>query len=286
MRIRPAVQADLDAMVLLAAAHQSRPERHIGYLGLDGSSIRADVLGVDRWVERTAVVLDSAGDLAGWLLGEKDDVMNRAWWWGPFMTDDAWHESGDELYLATAEVVDAAEQEMAPDDRNRRAAELATRNGFQDEMASAVLSYTGLAFGASGVTTQMAREHRRAVAGLHDRLFPGTHTTGEALVAADAVRLVVVENGRVVGYVAAEIHSDDSGYIDYLGVEPGVRRRGIGRQLVMEATDRLLGDGVSSVNLTVRENNAPARALYAALNFAHERLVRPYRKGFTLEEAT
>lgn len=273
-------------MLLLAAAHQSRPEGHIGYLGVDASSIRADVLGVERWVERTAVVLDSGGDLAGWLLGEKDDAMNRAWWWGPFMTDGAWNHAGDELYLAADEMVDAAEQEMAPDDRNRSAAELATRNGFRGEVASAVLSYTGLAFGASGGTTEMAREHHRAVAGLHDRLFPGTHTTGEALVVADALRLVVVENARVVGYVAAEIHSDDSGYIDYLGVEPGLQRRGIGRRLVMEATDRLLGEGVSSVNLTVRENNAPARALYASLNFTHERLVRPYRKGFTLDEAT
>lgn len=285
MRIRPAVQADLDAMLLLAAAHQSRPERHIGYLGLDASSIRADVLGVDRWIERTAVVVDSADDLAGWLLGEKDDAMNRAWWWGPFMTDDAWNHA-DELYLAAAAAVDAAEQEMAPDDRNRPAAELATRNGFRADVASAVLSYAGLAFGASGVTTDMAREHHHAVAGLHDRLFPGTHTTGEALVAADALRIVVIENARVVGYLAAEIHSDGTGYIDYVGVERGWQRRGIGRRLVMEATDRLLGSGVSTVNLTVRENNAPARALYASLGFTHERLVRPYRKGFTLDEAT
>lgn len=286
MRIRPAVHTDLDAMVLLAADHQTRPERHIGYLGLDASSIRADVYEVERWVERTAVVVDSGGGLAGWLLGEKDDDMDRAWWWGPFMTDDAWNHASDALYLTAGEMVDAAEEEMAPDDRNRPVAELATRNGLRGEVASAVLSYTGPPFGVSDRTTELVREHHDAVASLHDRLFPGTHTTGAALVAADALRLVVVENARVVGYVAAEIHSDDSGYIDYLGVEPGSQRRGIGRRLVMDATDRLLGEGVSSVNLTVRENNAPARALYASLNFTHERLVRPYRKGFTLEGAS
>lgn len=281
MLVRMARQSDLEAMVLLAAALQAEPDDHIGYLGLDGASIRTDVLGVERWVERTAVVVGVAGRLAGWLTGEKDQEMNRAWWWGPFLTDEAWEQVADELYAVVAEAVDAAEQEMAPDDRNRRVGWLARRNGFHSEEASAVLSYVGDGFaeaGASPLEDGLADE----VAALHDRLFPATHTPGAALVRSAGPRLVFVKDGAVAGYVAAEVHSDGTGYIDYLGVAPNARRQGVGRKLVMDATTLLLRSGVRSVHLTVRERNTAARALYESLGFTHERLIRPFRKGFSL----
>lgn len=303
MRVRMAHSSDLEAMVLLAAALQAEPADHIGYLGLDGDSIRTDVLGVEAWVERTAVVVDDARKLAGWLTGEKDEEMNRAWWWGPFLTDDAWEHVADELYVCAAGAVDAAEEEMAPDDRNRRVGWLAQRHGFQAEEASAALSYIGDGFADAGAVTLEEASAALSYVGdgfvdagavpleeglsdqvvaLHDRLFPGTHTTGAALVRSADPRLVFVESGVVVGYVAAEVHSDGTGYIDYLGVDPNARRQGVGRRLVMDATTLLLASGVASVHLTVREHNIAARSLYESLGFTHERLIRPFRKGFTL----
>lgn len=268
-------------MVLLATAFQAEPEDHIGYLGLDGDSIRADVLGVEAWVERTAVVVDDAGKLTGWLTGEKDEEMSRAWWWGPFLTDDGWEHVADELYACAAGAVDVAEEEMAPDDRNRRVGWLAERHGFQAEEASAVLSYVGDGFADAG-TSPLEDGTEEQVAALHDRLFPGTHTPGAVLVRSSDPRLVFVEDGRVIGYVAAEVHSDGTGYIDFLGVDPHARRQGVGRRLVIDATNLLLRSGVTSVNLTVREHNIAARALYDSLGFTHERLIRPFRKGFSL----
>ena len=53
--------------------------------------------------------------------------------------------------------------------------------------------------------------------------------------------------------------------------------------MVQAATDRLLELGATSVNLTVRESNVAARALYDSLGFTTERVIRPYRKGFSLE---
>ncbi|HSJ28487.1 MAG TPA: GNAT family N-acetyltransferase [Acidimicrobiia bacterium] len=284
MFVRPAVTADLDAMVALAARLQARPERHIGYLGVDPESIRSDVADVDDWVART-VVLDDAGTLAGWILAETDSDMGRTWWWGPFAVDGADDRTLDLLYQR-ASAAGSPEEEMAPDDRNRQAARLAERNGFRGETASAVLRYEGAGFGGTGGTRQLQAGDRAAVAALHDRLFPGTHSPGRLLVASEDPRLVAVVDGEVAGYVAIELHSDRSGYIDYLGVDAAFRRRGIARRLVMDATDRLLESGAGSVNLTVRESNAAARRLYESIGFAHERLVRPYRKGFSLEDQT
>lgn len=270
-------------MVQLAAGQQVRVERHIGYLGTDPASIAADVAGVDGWTARTAVAVDGAGRLAGWLLAETDDEMGRVWWWGPFAVDEDWAPTADALYGAAAVLTAATEEELAPDERHRLAAEFADRHGFRPETASAVLSYRGEGFGGAGGARPLDVELRRPVVALHDVLFPGTHTTGEALVRSDDVRLVLSEHGALAGYVAAEVHTDGSGYIDFLGVDPAARGRGIGRRLVEGAVDALLARGVTSVNLTVRESNGAARALYDSLGFTEERLIRPYRKNFILE---
>lgn len=264
----------------MAAVQQPVPERHIGYLGLDASSLRADIGGEEDWFRRT-VVVDGTDSLCGWLLAQGDAGRGRVWWWGPFLTDAAWRTQADALYAAAAGLA-GGEEELAPDDRNTRVARWAERHGFHPNEASAALSYRGAGFGSSAGTRSLATDERATVAELHDRLFPGTHTTGAALVAADDPRLVVVVDGRLAGYAAVEVQSDGTGYIDYLGVHPAWRRRGIGRRLAMDATDCLLARGATTVHLTVRADNAGARALYASLGFTHERLIRPFRKGFTL----
>jgi ribosomal protein S18 acetylase RimI-like enzyme len=269
-------------MFALASRAQADGARHIGYLGLDEASIRSDVEGVDDWVDRT-VVAEDTDQMVGWLLAERDDEMGRVWWWGPFVDTADWQGVADRLYELARALVPVSEEELAPDDRHREAAEFAGRAGFRPETASAVLSYGGPPFGAGDGCVPLGPEHRAAVVVLNDLLFPGTHTTGQSLVDADDPRLVLIDDDRVMGYVAGEIHSDGSGYIDYLGVDPEFQRCGLGRRLVQGMSDQLLAAGAHSVHLTVRESNAAARSLYASLGFTHERLIRPWRKGFTLD---
>jgi ribosomal protein S18 acetylase RimI-like enzyme len=282
VQIRRATLDDIGDMAALASRAQADGARHIGYLGLDAESIRSDVDGVDDWADRTAVAVE-AGRVVGWLVAERDDEMGRVWWWGPFVDAADWQGVADRLYELARTLVPVSEEELAPDDRHRAAAEFASRSGFRPETASAVLWYAGPPFGAGDGCVALGTGHRQAVAVLHDRLFPGTHTTGRSLVGAEDPRLVVVDGDRVMGYVAGEIHSDGSGYIDYLGVDPEFQRSGFGRRLVQGMSDQLLAAGAHSVHLTVRESNAAARSLYASLGFTHERLIRPWRKGFTLD---
>jgi ribosomal protein S18 acetylase RimI-like enzyme len=281
MNFRPAVEEDLAAMVSLAAGEQARGDRHIGYLGLDAQSIEKDVTGVENWQAKTAVAID--GRVVGWLLCETDDDMGRGWWWGPFVVAADWSGTADALYETAAVMVGVTEEEQAPDSRNELAAAFALRQGFRAETASAVLSYHGPGWGTRSGTEALNAEFADRVASLHDALFPNTHTTGKSLVASDDIRLVVVDEGVLRGYVAAEIHSDGTGYIDYLGVAPAARRQGIGARLVQGSVDALLASGARSAHLTVRESNHAARALYASLGFTEERVIRPYRKNFSLE---
>jgi ribosomal-protein-alanine N-acetyltransferase len=80
--------------------------------------------------------------------------------------------------------------------------------------------------------------------------------------------LVAVESGGVVGYVIAQ-HALDEAEILNLGVEPTRQRQGVGRALVQAMLAQLRDAGVATVFLEVRESNAAARRLYAALGFAH-----------------
>ncbi len=283
MGVRHATEADLEAIVRLIAGQQVQPNRHIPYLGSDPDSIRADITAMDDWTARTVVSAPAGGTIDGCLLAEVDTDMGRCWWWGPFVSADDWAGTADALYTAAPGSVETPEQELAPDDRNLLTAEFALRHGFDPETASAVLTYTGPNFRSGHGAVAPAGEWKDEVAALHDLLFPGTHTTGRTLVDSDDIRLVIVESEALCGYVAAEVHSDGSGYIDYLGVVPDTRRRGVGRRLVQAAVDALRERGAASVDLTVREDNHAARRLYASLGFTEERLVRPYRKGFTLE---
>lgn len=283
MGVRHATEADLDVIVRLAAGQQVQPNRHMAYLGSDPDSIRADIVAVEDWTSRTLVSASAGGTIDGCILAEVDADMGRCWWWGPFVDADDWAGTADGLYAAAPEAGVTPEQELAPDDRNLLTAEFAIRHDFEPETASTVLTYTGPTFRSGDGAVGPAAEWKDEVAALHDLLFEGTHTTGRALVGSDDIRLVVVESEGLSGYVAAEVNSDGSGYIDYLGVVPEMQGRGIGRRLVMAAVDALRERGATSVDLSVREDNHAARRLYASLGFSEERLVRPYRKGFSLE---
>ncbi len=287
MRIEPARVAHIASLAELAARCQSDPERHIAYVGEDSTTIAAELTDAEDWVDQAWMAFD--GDrMVGWLRGETDRDMGRVWWWGPFVDPaEAWWETAELLYAQAALVLDCAEQEMVSDTRSTMVPAFAERHGFHPEEGSALLSCRlppGPSGGEAEVT--LARdEDAGQVAALHDALFPGTHTNGARLVSLDGDRrtlLVVRQGRRVVGYVATERQHDGSLYLDYLGVAPTARRRGVGRTLVAEAVRRGAAQGMGSAHLSVRESNIAARALYRSLGFSEDRVVRPYRKGFSL----
>ncbi len=282
--VRQASVADLDAMVSLAVQAQADPERWCAYLGDEADSIRADVAEIDDWPEWTVVGADTAGGVVGWLLAELDPEMGRVWWWGPFCVAEDWATVADTLYAAIAPRVRdvAPEEELCGDDSSAMVAAFAARSGLLADPGSVLLNRTDRNARTDGRVRAIERADHAAVMALHDLAFPGTHTTAAALVAADKPRFVIEVDGEVLGYVACEIHSDNSGYIDYLAVHPASRGSGLGGALVDHACHDLFGRGVTHAHLTVREANESARALYKRVGFIEERIAIPYRRGFSL----
>ncbi|GAA4812224.1 GNAT family N-acetyltransferase [Nocardioides caeni] len=88
----------------------------------------------------------------------------------------------------------------------------------------------------------------------------------------------LIDEGRD-GYAVAS-YVDDVVELQRIGVDPGLRRSGLGSRLLEAVVDR--AEGAARVLLEVREDNAAARAFYAAHDFAEvHRRPRYYRDGAT-----
>ena len=90
---------------------------------------------------------------------------------------------------------------------------------------------------------------------------------------------VAVEDGRVVGWcdVTPKTHETlrHSGVLG-MGVAASHRGQGVGSALLSSAIDRAFAQGLTRVELVVREDNLPAVALYRRHGFELEGRLRRY----------
>jgi ribosomal-protein-alanine N-acetyltransferase len=86
-------------------------------------------------------------------------------------------------------------------------------------------------------------------------------------VRTDTPFLVADHARTIIGYVIARQVLDEAEILN-LGVIGARQRQGVGRSLVEAMLARLHRTGAGTVFLEVRDSNAVARRLYAALGFA------------------
>lgn len=286
MEIRPiGREEELRVLAELAAELQADPESHNAYLDLSADGIEAE-LAESTWRDVSAVAVDG-GSIVGWLIGDVEPSMGRVWWFGPFVIAGDWATVADELLIACRDRLapGVSEEEIAVDARFRRCRAWAPTHGFVEEEGSFVSVLEQPLAPPSIVVREIAADDRDAVVALHEQLFPGTHTTGSDLVDGhDDIhrRLVVDIDGHVAGYVAVERQVHGDGYIDFVGVAPSMRRRGLGAELVRAGVAELHRLEVTTIGLTVRVGSAGARQLYASLGFREERTLIPMRRGFSV----
>lgn len=84
--------------------------------------------------------------------------------------------------------------------------------------------------------------------------------------------LVALEADAIVGTVMAG-YDGHRGWVNYLAVAPGHRRKGYGRALMQAAEEYLQAAGAPKVNLQVRDGNDEARAFYKSLGYEIEERV-------------
>jgi ribosomal-protein-alanine N-acetyltransferase len=94
------------------------------------------------------------------------------------------------------------------------------------------------------------------------------------LTLSNVVRLKAVQDGKLVGFIAAEVRRKEGvAWIATLGVSPDYRQQGIGRMLLSACEDRL---DVSRIRLSVRASNSPALRLYARAGYQHHSIWQRY----------
>ncbi|MBL9138877.1 MAG: GNAT family acetyltransferase [Verrucomicrobiales bacterium] len=84
--------------------------------------------------------------------------------------------------------------------------------------------------------------------------------------------LVGVEDGRVVGTVMAG-YEGHRGWINYLAVDPELRRRGFGRALMDAAEQKLRECGCPKINLQIRPTNRAVIEFYQRLGFVVDQAI-------------
>jgi ribosomal protein S18 acetylase RimI-like enzyme len=81
------------------------------------------------------------------------------------------------------------------------------------------------------------------------------------------IGLYALAAGGLVGLIGAQRQSPDVVYLYSLWLEPGMRGRGLGRDLVIAAVDWARGHRARVVTLRVDADNATARGVYEQLGF-------------------
>lgn len=79
-------------------------------------------------------------------------------------------------------------------------------------------------------------------------------------------------DNRIIGAVMAG-YDGHRGWINYLAVDPHMRRQGIGERLMLEAERLLREIGCPKINLQVRSTNAEVLAFYDRLGFRDDDVV-------------
>lgn len=115
-----------------------------------------------------------------------------------------------------------------------------------------------------------------ALAALHALSFERGWSDGDfaTLMAAGAWGFAVTGPAGVEGFVLVQGEEDPE--IITVAVQPELRRRGLGRALIVTAADAAWRAGAARVVLEVAIDNAEAEALYRSLGFAPVGLRRGY----------
>jgi ribosomal protein S18 acetylase RimI-like enzyme len=84
--------------------------------------------------------------------------------------------------------------------------------------------------------------------------------------------LVAVVRNKIVGSIMVG-YEGHRGWVNYLAVDPSLRRQGIGRNLMKQAEDLLRKAGCPKINLQVRSANKEAADFYASLGYLQDDVI-------------
>lgn len=232
---------------------------------------------------------DSCGETLGVIGCEIDRSQRRAWIRGPWAIPGPSSASLDAALLDTLEraLPEIDRLDAFPSEDDETLMTLYRGAGYRrmavHRVMQAVLGGIGTAAAADARIRPARMEDLQHWLPLHHGLFPASYLSDDDIAAAttDGSRLVLSAwlDGRPAGYaVAKDDATMDELYVDYLGVDPRARGRGLGRALLLHAIRWGKGRGRRRAALTVRQDRAEALSLYLQCGFRQARAGVHWRK--------
>lgn len=264
------------------------PAHHVGYCDQTTAAMAATLSEIVPPVHVSFVRAASGARTVGTFGFDSDRDVGRAWLFGPFVDHPRPARIADRMFSALHPRLPpwVRELELFYDVRNRTAEAFARRHRFALTNECAILEVDAPALvppvDLRWKTLSLPPTHHRAVALLHDALFPHTARTGAQMVERQGPRarvLVACDECGVKAYAYASFTPESKeGTIDYLGVAPSDRRTGLGRRLAHGAASWLFARGAVNASLVVDADNQAAKALYYQLGFRLVHTMRGMRR--------
>ncbi|WP_203566504.1 GNAT family N-acetyltransferase [Aestuariimicrobium ganziense] len=271
----------------LIIAQQADPATACSYVGTERSGVLAELDDLSpTWRDTLRVGLRDGRVVAAACVDVDADDTGRSWIHGPWAADgQAWDDHADDLLEAmTALARDLGgsdDHEVSAAPANHRMADLAGSRGWHRSVVNrAYVAHSDQGWPASSPQARTATDDDlAAVATLHDQAFPGTYASARGLLTDDDRTTLVLDGADgLAGYASAQVQPDGEGYLDFIVIAPSSRGRGLARGLLAAIGRSILASSPqASVNLTVRDDNPAAIALYERFGFSLDAELVGYR---------
>ncbi|MEH6988493.1 GNAT family N-acetyltransferase [Cytobacillus firmus] len=257
------------------------PESHIGYLGTSQNEIFQSLEEMNRDAESAAFIIREGEALAGFLGADADLDKGTAELWGPFVQENElmgllwekalhYFEGKMHTYLLFSET------------SNQAAAEFASKNGFRLQSAQTYMELKAHSCNGLRKVSLLPIQRHGEFIHLHDTVFPHTYYSGKEIIErmnADHKVYTFDDADGLNGYLYTEYNREEKeGSIEFIGVNPSKRKKGIGRKLLeMAIHDLFMNSGAKSIKLCVGTANEKALSIYKKAGFTVERSLNFYK---------
>lgn len=277
--------SELREFARFIAPLQQDPASHMAMVGTDELGIVKELqeFGTQLFVER-----DGSGEIIGAAGFDHDEALQRGFLYGPWSIDDGWVGRANRLFELALDAAPAATKdiETAFDKQNARAERFADDHGFQLVRDHFTMGFTrdDRRLAPDPEIREMDELDRAAIVELHERCFERTWPSGPQLLeqlekGANRKIFVLYENDHLAGYHFASVETETGeAFVDNIGVDERHRGRGFATRLLSHGLWWMFGfEEVRRIELSVREENAAALAVYEKAGFNKLHAIRQMR---------
>ncbi|PAE26508.1 GNAT family N-acetyltransferase [Bacillus sp. 7894-2] len=257
------------------------PECHIGYLGTSQNDIFQSLEEMNHDPESAAFIVREGNALAGYLGIDSDLNKGTAELWGPFVQKNEFMRLLWEKALHYFEG-NLHTYYLFADTYNHTAAGFASKNGFRLQSAQTYMELKEHSCNGLRKVSLLPFHRHGEFIHLHDTVFPHTYYSGKEIIEkinADHKVYTSDDADGLNGYLYAEYNREEKeGSIEFIGVDPCKRKKGIGKSLLeMAVHDLFVNSGAKSIKLCVGTTNEKALSIYKKAGFKVERSLNFYK---------